>query len=144
LVFAAEINKKIYDMNDMNVSIRHETPEDFAAVENVLVTAFPTDMESRLVKTLRQNGKAILFLVAVHENIAGHILFSPVSTHPSHSAKGIGLAPVAVLPNFQAQGIGTKLVREGLRQCKETGYDFIVLLGNPKYYYRFGFKKWCG
>jgi len=125
----------------MNITIRHETPKDFEAVKNILITAFPTDAESRLVELLRQNRKVILSLVAVQENIIGHVLFSPVSTHPSYHAKGLGLAPIAVHPNFQSQGIGTELIREGLRQCKEMGYDFIVLLGEPKYYHRFGFQK---
>jgi putative acetyltransferase len=125
----------------MNITIRHEMPEDFEAVKNILIAAFPTDAESRLVELLRQNGKAILSLVAVQESIVGYVLFSPVITHPSHPAKGLGLAPVAVHPNFQSQGIGAKLIREGLRQCKELGCDFIVLLGNPKYYQRFGFQN---
>jgi putative acetyltransferase len=33
------------------------------------------------------------------------------------------------------------LVEEGLRLCAELGYDYVVMLGNPKYYQRFGFMK---
>jgi len=48
---------------------------------------------------------------------------------------------LAVKPEYQKHGIGAKLVEEGLRLCLELGYDFVVLLGNPKYYQRFGFRK---
>jgi putative acetyltransferase len=49
--------------------------------------------------------------------------------------------PVAVLPERQRQGIGSKLIREGLKQCKQAGYDAVVLLGYPAYYSRFGFSR---
>ncbi|HEX2989894.1 MAG TPA: N-acetyltransferase, partial [Anaerolineales bacterium] len=55
--------------------------------------------------------------------------------------RGLGLAPVAVHPEVQSQGIGSQLIREGLRVCKEMGFDYCVVLGGPKYYRRFGFEK---
>ena len=111
-------------------------------VRALVRAAFPTDAESRLVDALRHNGKAIISLVAVEgENVLGHILFSPVSTTPPLGAKGIGLAPVAVLPAVQSRGIGSLIIREGLRRCQGLGYDFCVVLGDPRYYRRFGFEK---
>ena len=32
-------------------------------------------------------------------------------------------------------------MREGSRRCEELGFDYCVVLGVPKYYERFGFKK---
>jgi putative acetyltransferase len=66
--------------------------------------------------------------------VLGHILFSPVSTTPPSDAKGIGLAPVTVRPEVPAQGIGSQLIREGLHRCETLGYDYCVVLGDPKYY----------
>lgn len=126
----------------MEIDIRHEEAKDIAQVREVLCAAFPTDVESKLVDVLRTNGKALISLVAVQdEQVLGHIMFSPVSTSPPSEAKGIGLAPVAVRPDAQSQGIGSRLIREGLRFCKELGYDYCVVLGNPKYYQRFGFEE---
>lgn len=126
----------------MDVKIRNEEADDFVQVREIVRAAFPTDAESRLVDALRANNKATISLVAVHGNeVVGHILFSPVSTSPPSAAKGLGLAPVAVRPNMQSQGIGSQLIREGLRRCKELGYDYCVVLGGPKYYQRFGFEK---
>lgn len=126
----------------MDITIRNEEAEDIEQVRKIVHAAFPTDAESRLVDALRENGKAIISLVAVNgEQILGHILFSPVTTAPPSEAKGLGLAPVAVHPDAQSQGIGSRLIHEGLRLCQELGYDYCVVLGNPKYYQRFGFEK---
>jgi len=34
---------------------------------------------------------------------------------------------------------GSQLVRTGLAACEKTGNDFVVVLGAPAYYRRFGF-----
>lgn len=132
----------------MKINIREEEPKDIEQVRAVLCAAFPRDAESKLVDALRRNGKAVISLVAVdEEEVLGHILFSPVTVtppggaSPSSKAKGIGLAPVAVRPDAQSQGIGSRLIREGLRRCRELGYDYCVVLGSPEYYPRFGFEK---
>ena len=126
----------------MDFTVRPEEEGDIEQVREILRLAFPTDAESKLVDALRKNGKAILSLVAVNDrDVLGHIMFSPVSTTPSSEAKGIGLAPLAVKPKFQSKGIGSQLCREGLCRCKELAYDYVVVLGSPEYYGRFGFKR---
>lgn len=126
----------------MGIKIRHEETKDIEQVQEIVRAAFPTDAESKLVDALRANGKAIISLIAVdHDQVLGHILFSPVSTAPPSEAKGIGLAPVAVRPSLQSKGIGSALIGEGLRRSRERGYDYCVVLGDPRYYSRFGFEK---
>ena len=125
----------------MDTLIRMETSHDYPAVREILASAFPTEAEARLVDMLRANGKAIVSLVAEQEGqIVGHILFSPVSISPlSKPLTGLGLAPVAVAPSYQKRGIGSTLIREGLRLCQ---CDYVVVLGNPEYYSRFGFRRY--
>jgi len=126
----------------MQIIIRPELPEDYASVEAIHTAAFRTDAESKVVNAIRENGNATISLVAVtDENVVGHILFSPVHTHPPTPEKGLGLAPLAVLPAHQKQGVGLQLIRAGLEQCRELGYDYAVVLGGPNYYMRFGFEK---
>jgi putative acetyltransferase len=126
----------------MGITLRKEEEKDMEQVREIVHAAFPGDAESRLVDALRANGKAIISLVAVSGNeVLGYILFSPVTTTPSSDARGIGLAPVAVRPAAQSQGIGSKLITEGLRLCKELGFDYCVVLGSPEHYQRFGFEK---
>lgn len=126
----------------MTITICKEEPKHLDQVRAIVSAAFPTEAESKLVDALRANSEAIISLVAVNDaEVLGHIMFSPVTTTPPGSARGIGLAPVAVRPDVQSQGIGSQLIGEGLRRCKELGYDYCVVLGNPEYYQRFGFRK---
>jgi putative acetyltransferase len=126
----------------MEIKIRNEETKDIEQVRAILRATFSTEAESKLVDALRTNSRAIISLVAVsNDQVLGHILFSPVSTTPPNQVQGIGLAPVAVRPNVQSHGIGSQLIREGLCLSKELGYDYCVVLGNPRYYRRFGFEK---
>lgn len=101
--------------------------------------AFPSDAEARLVDALRAARRAALSLVAEHDGqVVGHVLFSPVK---SNRGRGLGLAPLAVLPRHQRQGIGAALIRAGIEACRAGGYDYAVVLGDPGYYRRFGFRR---
>ena len=128
-------------INVDSISIREEIPADLAAIRKVNLEAFPGSGEADLVDKLRSIKAFILSLVALSDgHITGHILFSPVTLDPIQAGiRGAGLAPVAVLPEFQRRGIGSSLIRHGIEQCKKAGYDYIVLLGHPDYYPRFGF-----
>src|SRR6266498_4270007 len=129
----------------MEFKIQNEEPTNIDQVRAILQAAFPTDAESKLVDSLRTNGKAIISLVAIgEEEVLCHVLFSPITTSPQSPARGIGLAPVAVRPDVQSQGVGSQLIREGLHLCQELGFDYCVVLGSPKYYRRFGFEKASG
>ncbi len=46
---------------------------------------------------------------------------------------------MAVIPEFQKRGIGTKLIKKGIEQVKELGFDSIIILGDKEYYPKFGF-----
>ena len=52
----------------------------------------------------------------------------------------MGLAPMAVLPDRQRQGIGSQLVRRGLDILRGRHCPFVVVVGYPEYYPRFGFE----
>ncbi len=120
------------------VIIRPEQPADVGVIRAVHETAFPTASEARLVEALRAAGRLCLSLVAVADGqIVGHIAFSPVTV--AGAAEGVGLAPVAVLPAWQRRGIGGQLIRAGLAVCQRSGFGFVVVLGAPHYYRRFGF-----
>ena len=122
------------------LNVRVEQPADVAAIRSVLEAAFPTSVEADLVEALRAAGRLRLSLVAeVRGAVVGYIAFSPVEVQGVPHAKGIGLAPVAVLPAHQGQGGGSRLILAGLAECAPAGFGFVVVLGNPAYYGRFGF-----
>jgi putative acetyltransferase len=109
----------------------------------VLRSAFPTGQEARLVDRLRQHQQLRLSLVAEIDGvIAGQIAFSEVTIAGSvASSAGLGLALLAIVPELQRRGLGAQLVGEGLCILKRLGVGFIVVLGAPEYYRRFGFRS---
>ena len=123
--------------------IRQETPADHDQVRAINLAAFETPAEADIVDRLRRLcATDHLSLVAESDDrIVGHILFTPVTIGDTpDSLDGMGLAPMAVHPDVQNQGLGSQLVREGLAQLKSQGCPFVIVLGHPAYYPRFGFE----
>lgn len=104
------------------------------------LAAFDNGPESAVVDKLRASCKDYLAFVATEDGaVVGHILFTPVTVDDSH-AVGMGLAPLAVLPPRQRRGIGSRLVQHGLEYLRQSGCPFVIVLGHPEYYPRFGFE----
>ena len=119
------------------VEIRDEDTGDREAIRDVNRLAFGQEQEGQLVDALRDRGAIILSLVAsVDADVVGHILFSPVR---AGSLDGVGLGPMAILPAYQRRGIGSSLVKSGLARIAALGHPFVVVLGHPDFYPRFGF-----
>ncbi|HLQ38587.1 MAG TPA: N-acetyltransferase [Planctomycetota bacterium] len=125
------------------VTIRPERADDAAAIRAAHRASFPTDAEARVVDRLRASGNARVSLVAESNGrVVGHILFSPVAIVAAATRlPGLALAPLAVTPAHQRCGIGSALVRDGLATCRREGHAFVVVLGHPEYYPRFGFRR---
>ncbi|MCA9297686.1 MAG: N-acetyltransferase [Phycisphaerales bacterium] len=120
------------------MSIRTEAPEDRDAIHRLLVECFPTDGEANLVDRLRADGDLVISLVAlVDHQIVGHVACSPVTT--ARGATGLGLAPIAVATTHRRQGIAAHLVESAHDLAHAMGHAWIVVLGDPAYYARFGY-----
>jgi putative acetyltransferase len=118
--------------------IREEQPADIDAVRQVNLDAFGHDLEGRIVDALRANGAVTLSLVALEgDDVVGHIMFSPLLVG---SVAGAGLGPMSVAPSHQRRGIGSLLVRAGIERLRATGCPFVVVIGHPTFYPRFGFQ----
>ncbi len=124
--------------------ISPETREDIAAISRVIREAFAgmpyaEGDEAGLVDSLRREGALTVSLVAeVGGRVVGQVAFSP-AVAADGSEGWFALGPLAVLPGHQRRGIGTKLVRSGLRAITALGAAGCILVGDPKYYVRFGF-----
>ena len=121
--------------------IQVEKATDREAIYAINASAFPTQAEAELVDALREQAHPIISLVAEDSGgeVVGHIMFSPVTLDSSPNLKIMGLAPMAVLPQYQRKGIGSALVKAGLKQCNQMGFEAVIVLGHPNYYPRFGF-----
>jgi len=125
----------------MIVQIRPEISDDHDSIRRVNQLAFGGVVEARLVDALREGSHFTVSLVAVLQGeIIGHILFSPVSIEMTDGRTEIlSLAPMAVLPEYQRNGVGTALVEAGIKACRDTAYQSVVVLGHPEFYRRFDF-----
>jgi putative acetyltransferase len=129
----------------LNLEIRNELPSDVPRIEALTVAAFlnaphTSHTEQFIVAALRRSGQLAVSLVAnLHEVLIGHVALSPVAI--SDGATGwFGLGPISVLPAWQGQGVGSQLMHESLRILRERGAAGCVVLGEPDYYGRFGFR----
>lgn len=125
------------------IKYRPEKYSDRAAIFEINRLAFPEDNEARLVDMLRESESYVNGLSIVAEKdgeIVGHILFTKLTIEsPEGDSVVLSLAPLAIKPDFQRQGIGSGLLKEGIKACKSSGYQAIVVVGHPEYYPRFGF-----
>ncbi len=124
------------------ITARVERPADIAAVREANDRAFGRVAEGAVVDQLRAACPDVLSLVAAEDgDILGHAFFSPVVVTRGGSVirEGTGLGPLAVLPERQRQGIGSMLVRAGLDIMRDRGCPFVLVIGHPTYYPKFGF-----
>jgi putative acetyltransferase len=130
----------------MNMIIRDETESDVKTISNVTRAAFENhpisnQTEHFIIEALRaSNALAISLVAEVDGKVVGHIAFSPV-TISDGSRNWYGIGPISVLPEYQKQGIGKALMQEGLARLRNRGAEGCVLVGDPNYDGRFGFKS---
>ncbi|MFC6094173.1 GNAT family N-acetyltransferase [Saccharothrix lopnurensis] len=122
--------------------IRRETPADVEAIRAVTGAAFAANPggEVRLVDELRADTGWIPALSLVAEadgEVVGHVVCTRGSVD---GAPALGLGPLSVLPARQRTGVGKALVHTALGVADGLGEPLVVLLGDPAYYSRFGFR----
>lgn len=99
--------------------------------------------EQNFVLQLRSGKNYIPELELIAEEngeLIGHILFTKQKVIIKEKEKqALLLAPLSVKLEWRSQGVGGKLIQEGFQRAKKLGYEVVFLIGNPKYYQRFGF-----
>ena len=132
----------------MDILIRAEHASDIGEIHLLTKAAFKNveysmHNEHLIVDDLRKRGLLSLSLVAVHEqSVLGHVAISSVRLS-SGDAAWYGLGPISVQPELQGKGIGSALIYEVLQQLKVLGVAGCVVLGDPNYYQKFGFKAYA-
>lgn len=129
----------------MAAFIRDETPADAESIHALTKAAFlearhASHTEHFIVDALREANALTVSLVAEEAgHIVGHVAISPI-TISDGSQNWYGLGPIAVHPDRQGYSIGSDLMHAALHRIEDLNAAGCVVLGNPEYYSRFGFK----
>jgi len=125
--------------------IRRESDDDVDAIRTVTARAFDgrpysSGSEARLVDALRfDHGwiPALSLVAEVDGAVVGHVVCTraTVSGRPA-----LGLGPLSVDPEWQRRGVGSALMHAVLGAADALDEPVVVLLGDPVYYRRFGFR----
>lgn len=124
---------------------RAETSADIPAVREITLAAFETAQEAEILDALRTDPSWIdgLSLVAATPDgeVAGHALLTRCHID---DVPALCLGPCSVAPGHQRTGAGSAAIRAALSAAGDRGEQFVVVLGHPAYYPRFGFTRASG
>ena len=130
----------------LKTDIRHERTADIDMIAGIMEQAFRSHpfsehTEQFIIAALRRSGALAVSVVAeVDGQLVGHIAFSPVEISDGSSG-WYALGPVAVAPDMQRRGIGSALVKAGMEELRRLDAKGCVLVGEPAFYERFGFRS---
>ena len=134
----------------MTVLVRPERAADRPAVREIIRSAFPTVagrvMEVGLDDELRGDPDLVpaLTLVAERDGVLVGQLTSSYGTVTDVAGamvdRLVGVGPVAVRPADQRTGVGRVLLTSLIDAARGSGERALVLLGDPAFYGRFGFR----
>jgi putative acetyltransferase len=140
---APPIRRFFFAVTSPPVQIRVETPDDATAVARVVEAAFGRPDELRMVEAVRASDGFVPELAFVADDageVVGHVMLSTVGLVGSERHL-LELAPLAVAPARQRAGIGSALTRAALAAADARNEPLVLVLGDPRYYVRFGFRR---
>lgn len=121
-----------------NLTIRETTAEDADQILALYPQAFPEEELRPVVAALLNEVNGVISLATFDRDaLVAHVLFSACGIEGEWG--GALLAPLGVRPSHQRQGVGSSIVRAGLARLETLDIRQVFVLGDPKYYQRFGF-----
>ena len=115
--------------------IRAATTADREAIVAVTHAAFAG--EEKALRVVREVEPEISLVAEEEGEMVGHVMMSRMRMG---ELRPLQLSPLSVAPAHQRRGIGGALTREALRLADEAGEPFVLVLGHPTCYSRFGFE----
>lgn len=132
------------------IVIRPELPAEFAEIHAFVKTAFETAKvsngeEQDYVDRWRASQGYLpdLALVAIEDDrIVGHVMLTRTSIATADGPREVLLlAPLSVALSHRCQGLGARLVEAVHARAAAAGHTGVVLVGDPAYYGRFGYRR---
>ena len=99
--------------------------------------------EQDMVKRLRSSTGYLpeQELIALDDRLVGHILTTRIVIDSTAGpVNALEVAPLCVASDHRCRGIGTLLMKEALNRGRTAGFPAVFLVGDPRYYARFGFR----
>ena len=122
----------------------HEIDEDDTLIRTAFLTAPVTDgSEQDMVKRLRSSTGYLPEQepIALDDRIVGHILTTRIVIDSTAGpVNALEVAPLCAASDHRCRGIGTLLMKEALNRGRTAGFPAVFLVGDPRYYARFGFR----
>jgi len=114
-------------------------PADKAQIPDLYASAFPEEELVPLVEALLPDPAVLSLSARIGARLIGHVLFTRGQLDGSTDTVAL-LGPLAVHPDCQRQGGGKALIAEGIARLKTQGVAEVLVLGDPAYYSRSGFR----
>lgn len=128
------------------MAIRAATADDVEAIGALLEAAFCRPDEARLFGALWGGDELAVALVnevgdgtADGNTDGGAVAAVAVLSHLAAPPDCLGLGPLAVARTMRDRGFGKALIGESADWARRAGHAAIFVLGQPRYYERFGF-----
>jgi putative acetyltransferase len=120
------------------VNIRPEREDDRDVTYRIERDAFERDLEADIARAVADDEGSFALVAEDAGEIVGHVQMSRAW---AGERPILALGPIGVVAGRRREGIGSALVRAALDEAERRGEPAVMLLGEPAFYGRFGFRR---
>ena len=132
-------------MSEISITIRPETAEFDAAIEQLNAEAFGPGRFARAAYRLRERARhcqKLSFIALISSGsgaaeLAGSVRLTRVSIGEDPA---LLLGPLVVSRSLKNLGIGRELMNRALQAARQEKHGLVILVGDLPYYRKFGFR----
>ena len=110
-------------------------------LENIKAILNDFNISEEFFDSLYNSSSYISELSFVLENEGRIVGLMMMSKNKLNKIVGLTLSPLLIEPAFQHKGLGKHLLKRGLNVAELLGYDYVIAIGNPKFYEKYNFKS---